>query len=38
MKNLIMHIRKYIIRGLLAVIPLALTYLAIIILYDEEIS
>ena len=34
MKNLIQHVRKYIIRGLLAIIPLALTYFAVKLLYN----
>jgi uncharacterized membrane protein len=33
MKKLVAHIRKYILRGLLAVVPLFLTYLAIKLLY-----
>ena len=33
MKNFFAHIRKYIIRGLLAIIPLALTYFAVRFLY-----
>lgn len=33
MKNLLAHIKKYIFRGLLAVVPLFLTYLAIKLLY-----
>ena len=33
MKNLIAHIKKYILRGLLAVVPLFLTYLAVKLLY-----
>lgn len=34
MKNIIGHLKRYIIRGLLAIIPLALTYLAIMFLYS----
>jgi uncharacterized membrane protein len=33
MKNLVAHIKKYILRGLLAVVPLFLTYLAVKLLY-----
>jgi uncharacterized membrane protein len=33
MKKFINHLKRYILRGLLAIIPLALTYLAIIFLY-----
>ncbi|MFC1862607.1 DUF502 domain-containing protein [Thermodesulfobacteriota bacterium] len=34
MKRIFEHIKKYIIRGLLAIIPLALTYFALMILYN----
>ncbi|MDY6972733.1 MAG: DUF502 domain-containing protein [Thermodesulfobacteriota bacterium] len=34
MQNLLTHVRKYIIRGLLAIIPLALTYLAVMFFYS----
>jgi len=34
MRRLIQHVRKYIIRGLLAIIPLALTFLAVQVLYN----
>jgi uncharacterized membrane protein len=34
MKNFIKHIKKYIIRGLLAIIPVALSYFAIKVLYN----
>ena len=33
MKNIIRHIRMYVIRGLLAVIPIALSFLAVKFLY-----
>ena len=35
MKNIIGHIKKYIFRGLLAVVPLFLTYLAVKLLYTS---
>lgn len=34
MKTVMAHLKKYILRGLLAIIPLALTYLALKILYS----
>ena len=34
MKRFVQHVKKYIIRGLLAIIPLALTFLAARLLYD----
>ena len=34
MRRLIQHIKKYIIRGLLAIIPLALTFFAVQLLYN----
>jgi uncharacterized membrane protein len=35
MKKLVVHIKKYVFRGLLAVVPLFLTYLAIKLLYTS---
>jgi uncharacterized membrane protein len=35
MKKLLAHIKKYVFRGLLAVVPLFLTYLAIKLLYTS---
>lgn len=34
MKKFVQHVKKYIIRGLLAIIPLALTFLAVRLLYN----
>lgn len=34
MKRILEHVKKYIIRGLLAIIPIALTYFALMILYN----
>ena len=34
MKRILEHVKKYIIRGLWAIIPIALTYFALMILYN----